>query len=347
MFKSPSCNSGFTLIEVLIATSIFSMIMIMVAQFYGNTFAGSRRAQAELQLYQSSRNAISLLADEMGHSTIDYQKYWERNEESSVAGFTAENTIKTCDNPLQSIPPTPNPNGVAALFIAKNYRFQCIDSEKNATVGLKNGRLDCSKDSDYDDNPAYGQCPDAIEAGKASLWNSTIGNKWNGSASGSILFLVDESGEERTWFRKNNNNQLEILRLHGYDTDNDDVRETWICEKNFECNGSVSDGTLTTGKKPTTIDDGWLAITPATLSITTFDFIISPTKDPYKAFRNDNAQLQPHILLYFSAQPSDTILQKIGVKTPVTAGQNPPPPQISLQTTITARVVNDLTVFDQ
>lgn len=327
-------TTGFTLVEVLVSVSIFAVVMILVAQFYGSVFSKSHRSEVELALYQEARDAITLLRDEMGKSTIDYQKYWFFNAADS-GEFSAVNTKRDCadNNKDVNVPPS------SSDAIKKNYAFQFIDDGANE-------HLNCTTDAaDYDDDPDIGTGAAALSGALASQWNASWKTNISSPAPTSIsppLFLLGETGNTRVWFRLHDG-KIEMLRLRGYDSNNDGVNDRWVCEKNFECNGSLSDGSYN-GKQQTSIDDGWVAITPDTLEITRFDFRIAPTKNPHLAFNEPEMQVSPHIFLFFSARPSSAVLAKIGINS-ADAG-SPPAPSIDVQTTITARALSEILVFN-
>lgn len=349
MYSKKTNIAGFTLIEITIATMIFAIIMLIVSQFYSQTSNQGVRARVTGQMNEEARFTLLKISQEITQGGIDYQKYWERN---SVGTGNSANTWQTegpngvnfnrkrdCGPIGQDAPPTYDINADNLFdpnnFIIKNYKYQFIHPGNN-------NYLNCVQDpapNTFDDDLAWGNGPRAFNGTRSSTWNSP----WKGNGS-EILFLINDLGTQRTWFRVAND-RIEIMRLRGYDADNDGINEVWICEKNYTCNGSLSDGTLANGEKPTGIDDGWTPITPETLRVTQFEFILTPEKDPYKAFNDNSVQFQPHVILFLGFQPTDTLLQKIGI--PVDPYGTPPPPTINLQTTVTTRIIKDLTVFDE
>jgi len=72
MKKVHNKQKGFTLIEILIAITIFSLLTITIASSYINIAGSQREANAIREMYSQIRYVYSLIGDEARSKTIDY-----------------------------------------------------------------------------------------------------------------------------------------------------------------------------------------------------------------------------------------------------------------------------------
>ncbi len=72
MTEKTRIQKGFTLIEILIAITIFSLLMITISSSYLNVARAQREANAIREMYSQIRYVYSLIGEEARSKTIDY-----------------------------------------------------------------------------------------------------------------------------------------------------------------------------------------------------------------------------------------------------------------------------------
>lgn len=157
-------------------------------------------------------------------------------------------------------------------------------------------------------------------------------------------FVVPDGSNthERTALRYKNN-KIELIRFTGQDLDitpPDFIPDTWRCEKDFGCNGDYAGNYIWSQKETRTdiskngigtiTDENleWKDITPEKIEVISFDFILSPVKDPQKSFYEKERIQKPQIILILEAQ----------IKKSAMGGTKGDAPKIRIQTTITPRI---------
>lgn len=72
-------DSGFTLPEILIAVSIFSVVVTLASSLYIQSFREARRANMQNQIYEDARFIMARIGDEIRSGMIDYDEYYNQN----------------------------------------------------------------------------------------------------------------------------------------------------------------------------------------------------------------------------------------------------------------------------
>ena len=73
-------QSGFTLVELIVAMSIFVTTILVVLNVYSNILKLNRRAESYRQANQTMRNFMEALVKDIRNSKIDYDDYSEQTE---------------------------------------------------------------------------------------------------------------------------------------------------------------------------------------------------------------------------------------------------------------------------
>ena len=137
---------------------------------------------------------------------------------------------------------------------------------------------------------------------------------------------------------------LSMLRLKGEDGNNDGIVEKWTdcannndycCGEGFSCNTAL-ENTLAASTMAE-LYNGFVPISPSRSNISSLKFLIAPLEDPRKAFAETtpDIQQQPHVTILLTIEPSVLALQNFSGDIP----------SITLQTTITSRVYNEVKSF--
>ncbi len=160
---------------------------------------------------------------------------------------------------------------------------------------------------------------DDVDLGKGpiAIWNNTWVQE---------LYLISKDWKKRLFIRRalidsgdfNDDGQksdweklytLQMLRLkwfdawkdHSFSTINDGaydwVIDTWACDwsEGFKCNGDLVWGVYSNYKLPKDIKDWWINIFPSNITITNWNLIVYPNKDPKLAWAEDYEQINPYV----------------------------------------------------
>lgn len=257
---------GFTLVETLVAISIFTIVMGISISLFVNTHASSTRTKVSRMLYEETRIALERIAKEVRGGTIDYEEYWSWHREGTTDYGE-------------------NYGEYAAEFFGVDTKAEVNRSSEN-----------------------IGQGRDAIVfiSGSSSAHEQKE------------LYLINSNGTKKTIIKKQDfsgEDRLVMMRMSGTDTDGDTISDSWVPMADY-------------------ITTNFQKIQPDSIRITDLKFFIAPLKDPRKAFAEfENAvQIQPHVTILITAEPSASEVVGIRGKTP----------SITLQTTVSARAQNEV-----
>ena len=130
--------------------------------------------------------------------------------------------------------------------------------------------------------------------------------------------LIEEWDWNNNWITWDNDNEklyaLQVLQLrwldawksHDFQSEGvyDGVIETWACDTSlwFVCSWASVWGAYSSYNLPDSIDDGWVSITPADITISSWNVILSPTQDPLLDWNSAANQISPHIYLVLTTK---------------------------------------------
>ncbi len=354
---------GFTLVEVLIAATIFTIVSLIAITVFVNVIRIQRRVQLENAIYEDARVMMERIAREIRQNTVDYEEYYNKAMAQDV-GFV-------------SLPGLNNTNPYGNRYGCYAQRFynpgsdnafgaQCSDGNTPATEpGCIIDKT--SLDINTGQNPYAGTGQANTDVSDA---NAFCDLNFAGSVDPSCgqpgdvdhslqseLYLINASGTGKTILARktitaDGENSLALLKLTGQDQDQDGVDEVWrdcdtslppnnqfCCAQGFDC--SALD--LTTDSLENTLSYnasnnyiGFVPISPSRTDITSLKFYVDPLEDPRKAFAETDPtqgiQQQPHVTVVLTVQPSKASL----------SGFNGDVPTVTLQTTVTSRVYNEV-----
>ncbi len=348
IYRRTKKTKGFTLVEVVLATSIFALVALVGVIIFVNVTRIQRRIALENALYEDGRFMMERLAREVRYNTIDYEEYYNKSVE------------KDPDNVLI-------PERYGAEYGCYASRFYNPGSDLEFGAKCNNGapadqNLGCVIDKETLDLNV-GQNPYFLEAASAGTANAFCDEKYGaGTIPGSCanaslhsqkeLYLIDSAGKKKTLVALKTVNAsgekaLSMIRLIGEDTNTDGIVEKWVepgvnyyCDTSFDCNPNnfpnnrLEDSLI--ANTPSDIYKGFVPISPLRTNITDLKFYVSPLEDPRKAFAEiniaDGSQQQPHVTILMSLQPSQSELGAFGEDIP----------KITLQTSISSRVYSEV-----
>ncbi|MDD2892068.1 MAG: prepilin-type N-terminal cleavage/methylation domain-containing protein [Candidatus Gracilibacteria bacterium] len=311
--------SGFTLIEMIVSITIFSMIIVMAFDAMGNIGVIRNKLSSRLdlnnELYNVTEKFINLIKT---GGDIDYEEYWNRQTVGTTtasghydifSGFGNYGSGGLGENYGDGLYYCVSGNGTSmgtgGCLVGNQkqrygqYRQQFIDYNSNANGdgGDENGDGKIQGDDDDED---LGVGPIVLTGG--------VGMK-------ELYLLKKGITPERTYFRwtlKLDPNappgascetsgvhmgsgeclgNIQLLNLVGKDLGlshsgaiNSDGRydgiiDTWECREDFYCPGT---------NIPNALDTGWVDILPTWVNVKNIDFYPYPEKDFRYAWRESN-----------------------------------------------------------
>ena len=369
-------KKAFTLVEVLIAASIFTIVSLIAIIVFVNVIRIQRRVALENAIYEDARVMMERIAREVRENTVDYEEYYNKAMPQEVA-FNGLNT----DN-LNNKNPYGNRYGCYA------QRFYNPGSDHNSSDGGF-GAI-CSAPSsvagqDAAKNPGClidkttldintGQNPFAGFSGGDATTATAFCDKAQGGTGDCTaaaptnfneqdeLYLVNALGTQKTLLAlkqmtpgspEKSEHALALLRLTGEDQNNDGIVETWgsplaagnvctedptnplCCSKGFSC-PTATVPTLESSLEYNASNPylGFVPISPTRTNVVSLKFFVAPLEDPRKAFAEiaSDMQQQPHVTVVLTVRPSAAAL----------SGYDGDIPTITLQTTVTSRVFNEV-----
>lgn len=342
-------SRGFTLLEVLLAASLFSIVGMMATGVFLNLSRGQQQVGSRNTLYDDAQFILDQLTKEISSNAIDYEEYYNR----IVVGG--------------------NPGMNYGLYAAQFY------------YNVKDGKPGCpvpnSQCVNVGKNPSIGNFPEKSNAFYASGVTSPIFcsgfepifSTSKGHACVKELYLINPDGTKKifiapetiNWSTNKSSSVLSRASMTAYeDASSNSIPHLFTCDI-ANCPSSVDVTTLTTpaqnitlrypnpddlkgtsGQGDTPIDkaynDGkdFVPFTPSRVNIVSIKFFISPAEDPHKAFAeaNENTGMitnvhQPKVTIVLTVEPSSN-----------TKGSTSYPP-LTVQATVTPGLFTEVTSY--
>jgi prepilin-type N-terminal cleavage/methylation domain-containing protein len=192
--KNFTKKTGFTLVELLIATTILTIIFTVVMTVFANFTGSKRKLLLSTEIYDETRFLLERIVNEVHNGTIDYQGYWRENimidynggkiadiwieegvnPQGAKANGTAKNdkgfnAVKNCGK--TDFNATTDNSNDNKTDIIKNYRYQFIhpgtlsdkyNNNQNVLNCPQDDQNDISGYNIYDDETALGQGPRSL-----------------------------------------------------------------------------------------------------------------------------------------------------------------------------------------
>lgn len=238
MLPLSSRKTGFSLLELLVAMTIFAVIFLSIWSLVGNLQFAQNKIVVANNFYDESRLLMERVVQMVRNNTIDYDRYY-CGDESGCAG-AYESTFYT----------------------------DVGDRERNTGLGVA----------------------------------AFTGNQ-------SVLYLINAERTVRTAIKVETVDLVEgLLQVQtqiGIDTDGDGKIDRWSDSPDSHCQISgfaVVLGSETDQDLFCTRAHEWTTIAPDQLQISSLTFTITPDKDPYLAFRDNDAQIQPLVRIGMTTQ---------------------------------------------
>jgi prepilin-type N-terminal cleavage/methylation domain-containing protein len=358
-------NKGFTLLEALIASTIFAMVAMVGANIFINISHSERKTELANSLYEDARVVLETLATEIRESTIDYEEYYNIEVlESGVYGINRgvygsrfyDPGYKIGVGGAPEVGSSPDHLGVEWLNdegdkAGPGEEFVVYPLSVDKNLGRN------PYDKDEPENSASAFCEPAVTT-------PPVGGCSKPEEGHSELYLISEDGREKTTIIKQllpitGDSVISILEMEGLDLDNNGIVDVFTCDNKVaelcETEGQlVSDGyefdhphpssfnteglsfPINDNETFTISDSPFSPISPRRSNITELKFIIWPDEDPYKAFAESDIQYHPNVTIIISMEPSASEIENY-------PGENIP--KVTLQTTVSTGVLEKVETY--
>lgn len=312
---------GMSLIELLVGAGIFVMLMAISSSAGLMIYKGKAKIQYTNELYSETRFMMERMIRDVRVNTIDYYEYFsqnlqdssysEKNGLSSTAGLYGENPG------LYELFFYFIPNSDQAKNEVRNSDFSWDNNDRSSDINIGVFNTAADKDSS-NDSTEYTLSQSEFSYNIGDI-NPTMG-----------LFFLSSDGYTKTIYRyktediggENERGFIEIATMKLTNTASaPSVKNEWIHQYE-DTNGY-----------------NFISITPPTLSVTNFSFILSPRDDPKKSFAKAvdddgvTVQIQPHVVLKISAQLSAQNARRI-------MGENN---EFTIQSSASSRIFHNVT----
>jgi len=324
----------------MITITIFSVVAIMSTVGLMNTMQSTKRIQSQVFLYTEAQALMDQLARAVERNTIDYEAYYDREVQGNDGWGT-----ETYGYYAQAFydPGTGGPDTDGPYTSVGDYGAYC------------SGSLVYPDDCDSPDFSQLdldtGQHPfDGYSGSEAAEdMNAFCDESRDGTANCEEvehyvvkeLILINGAGDERLVFAQEAFDSSEAdyhiskVLLTGTDTDSDGVVDEWVCASDYPCAGDTPDeADLTDGDGAA--DAELMPITPSAVDVEEFYIYIAPTEDPYRAFAEEEAQVQPQATIVLTVSLSDDY----------SGGILGEPMSITIQRTVSTGVYSEISSYE-
>lgn len=299
-------NKAFTLIEIIITLTLFSVVALAITTVMANTLRTTKKLRAQVFLYTETEALLNQLASAIQNNTIDYEAYYARN-----VGKQGTKEIGWATPDYGAYQQTFMDPGTQGIPSSTDGVYKNVDGYGSACTSAGGTYPDdCPTAIPYTDSldldTGAHPFPDIDSIYSAYSDDDTYSNAVceNSSSCGDItnyplneLILINGGGDERTIFEKElysgSDYGIAKVAMAGTDTDNDGAVDLWKCDSDYTC--TYSDG----GPDSTEFK----FITPSLLNVTDIYFYIVPIEDPYRAFAesSEKVQIQPQVTIVLTA----------------------------------------------
>lgn len=256
--------SGFTLVEILIAVSVFAVVSTVISSLYIQSFRETRRANIQNQLYQDARFVVNRIADEVRNGMIDYDEYYNQNVVMPSIPVPGPHGLKNygqnygryysaffnpgSDNRLGFECADPGPNGPV-----RNER-ECLPLRRtidrttgsNPFLGKARGTANATMENAFCGTVKYDVALNIDNVGAANCGGDTAPSRAELRVQNE-LYLISRDAQTKTILARERigggQNKpkvfaLSLLRMKGYDTNSDRVPDAYVCADEFACRGT-------------------------------------------------------------------------------------------------------------
>lgn len=325
-------KSGFSLVEIIIATTLFAVLAISASQMYINLSRMERKIEVQEYVAAEAKAAMEKITGKLQDSTInytvDYEEYYSRlvledtDYGQNYGAYGATFYDPGDGGPIAIVWGEGGDGITGASCNADNEYFfteDCEDFVLNS-YDTNTGRHYYSDDVGLE-TKANAFCEGAVDCGDSE-------NYFHDE-----LYLIDSSGTQKVIFaleeKDNGEKVLSMVEMEGVDVDGDAITDYWRCDDDgYNCNtcsvphyNPVIDG-FEDYSVPCEDDlsdsddiyaDDFEPIMPSNLNVIDLSFYIAPLEDPYRAFSETNnaAQGHPYVIVTMVVAASESLTEGI------------------------------------
>lgn len=338
-------KNGFTLVEILIAVSLFASVGLISLTIFINITRIQGQLALENAIYEDARFMMERISRSIRNNAIDYEEYFNKtldsdNKYGEMYGCYAAQFY--------------NPGSGNDTVLATNPGFLgAYCNNGDPYTGQECVVYKPSIDLNTGEYPHRGLVgANASNAFCARyLFNSPLGCSPTNENEKPELYLINADGTVKTILARKQVNAspaeyaLAQVQKRGEDRNGDGLYESWngcnatpnnlCCTADYDCptDGTTLETTLTTAAGAY---DGFVPISPMRTTIKRLVFNISPGEDPRKAFAEPGAILQPRIRITLEVEPSKAQMDSVGLPEDFQI------PSIVLQTTVSSRIQSEV-----
>ncbi|MBU0981750.1 type II secretion system GspH family protein [Patescibacteria group bacterium] len=345
-----SKRKAFTIVELLITFSIFTIVVAISVLVMFNTLKSAKRIRAQVYLYTETQALMDTLVADIQRNGIDYEGYYARRVkgETTWAGNNYGQYGQTFFSPGSG-----GPLGGGPYAGVTGYGAFCSD-------GLSAYPDDCPStlpiSSSLDTNTGSHPFLGITAMNPSYIENTTFMNAFCESADGSgqcesiknnknnELLLINEAGDERTIILREKlkagsvDLRLSKAVLRGLDTDNDGIEDAWTCSNDYDCTGPDGGPAIIDLVNTDNPQRNFLPLSPSAINVEEFYVYIAPLEDPYHAFGESDfaTQLHPQVTIILTTSLAEAFSQGI-------IGENP---TITIQRTVSTGVFSEVVSYE-
>lgn len=352
-------RKGFTLVEVLIATAIFTLAAVIASNILVDTIRLEERISVQNDLYQDVQSIMQSLAREIEGGTIDYEEYYSaRVLQSDLPDDQVKFGVNYGVYGSRFYDPGRRGDGTAGVN-PDDLGTECsvinedggCDLVWTHSTDLNTGKF--PYDGSGNESSAF------CEEGTGDYCDEVEQNR----VTVPELYLIDASGIRKTIigrkFVNGNNYVLGLMRMTGRDLDQNGVVDVFSCDEEFNCeddSGEIQDAIYypfvsndafiaangirlaEANDLETPLNVSWtqfVPISPLRTTIKDLQFIVRPIENPFKAYGEKNQQLHPTV----------TIVMTVGLGSALDTEFGGEIEDITVQTTVAAGVSEDIVSY--
>lgn len=353
-------KKGFTLIEVLIAMSLFTVAVTIASTILVDIVKLEKKSDIQNAIYEDARILMQQIVNEIKAGTIDYEEYFSVNVVQNGAdpkfyGINYGIYASRFYDPGRSLDTGPDPiSNPEDLGVECSVQKPAPDTDECEVI------YNLSSDLNTGQNPFEGSGLAGNEA-NAFCHKGHVTCKADQNIVDE-LYLIDSSGTRKTIIAKKlmkdsevKNFSIAMVRMTGSDYDQNGIVDVFTCDEGYSCtehgNGggkvdfktlikypmATTDAFFTQNKitlptnsdldKPFTESSQFVPLSPSRSNVEQLKFIIRPLEDPYKAYAEKDMQSHPSVTILLTLGLSDNAkreypgeFQSITIQTTVAAG---------------------------
>lgn len=356
-------KSGVTLIEVLVAISLFSIAAVISTSILVDVVQLEKKSSVQNAVYEDLRMILSQLTKEIQNGTIDYEEYYsyyvvQKDDPTRYYGLNygvygskfydpgksldGENTASPADLGIECSRPD--------NFDPENDECEIVYTLSADLNTGQNPFFTGINQADAPVNNAF------CEGGGCAAKKAWVTDK---------LFLIDKTGTQKTIITSQEiegvaDKAIGLMRMKGMDLDQNGIVDLFYCSEDFACGTRINEGLikfydhlpagareefdnsvankLSVPSNATSThpfdkthpeETEFVPISPLRSNIIDLKFIVSPVEDPYKAYAEKAMKSQPVV----------TIMVTIGLSSEAEKDYPGTFVPVTFQTTVSAGVI--------